>query len=57
MFLLLPTLALLVGVSFASASQITLSHTDTSNPLSFHAERRSLLNLSLIHISEPTRPY
>ena len=44
MFLLLPTLALLVGVSFASASQITLSHTDKSNPDSFHAERRSLLN-------------
>ena len=44
MFLLLPALALLVGVSFASASQITLSHTDTSNPDSFHAERRSLLN-------------
>ena len=44
MFLLLPTLALLVGVSFASASQITLSHTDRSNPDSFHAERRSLLN-------------
>ena len=44
MLLLPPALALLVGVSFASASQITLSHTDRSNPDSFHAERRSLLN-------------
>ena len=43
MFLLLPALALLSG-SLASASQITLSHTDRSNPDSFHAERRSLLN-------------
>jgi len=43
MFLLLPALALLTG-SLASASQITLSLTDRSNPDSFHAERRSLLN-------------
>ena len=47
-----------LGTSVLSnAEDVTGTNTDLSPPFSYHLGLKIELNLSLIHISEPTRPY